>query len=125
MVSNDERMRVLRMVDEGKITADQGAQLISALGGDVGSQRPYVDAGAGDGSLRVVVTDLQSGRARVNVRVPARLMDLALHFGSRFVPQSSGVDLEELMDAVHAGATGKVVDVIDHDGGQRVEVFIE
>lgn len=124
MATNEERMRVLRMVDEGKITAEQGAELIAALGGGR-EAAPAGGVGGTAATLRVVVTDLQSGRTRVNLRLPARLMDLALRLGARFVPNENGVDLEEIVDAVHAGVTGKVVDITDHDSGQRVEVIIE
>jgi len=123
MVTSEERMRVLRMVEEGVVTAEEGARLIQAMTGTAADARP--EGHAADARwLRVLVTDVASGRERVNLRVPARLVDLALRFGARFTPED-GPDLEELMDAVHVGATGKVLDVVDDGQRQRVEVFLE
>jgi hypothetical protein len=123
-MGSEERLRVLKMLDEGKITADQAAQLIAALEGDRGAGPTGPRPGTGR-TVRVVVTDMETGRPRVNVRLPSGLMDLALRFGARFGSRYGSLDLEDLMDAVHAGASGKLVDVTDESGGQRVEVFVE
>ena len=31
MATNEERMKILRMIDEGKITAEEGARLLATL----------------------------------------------------------------------------------------------
>jgi hypothetical protein len=124
MVTSDERMRILRMVEEGKITAEQGAALIAAMGGGEPAGAPGAQAGVQGRTLRILVTDRDSGRERVNVRIPAKLLDMALRFGARFVPED-GPDLEEIADALHAGALGKVMEMTDEHSGQRMEIFIE
>jgi hypothetical protein len=73
----------------------------------------------------VHVTDLDSGKSSVNVNVPMRLVNVGLRLGARFVPDMEGLEVEELAEALKQGLTGKIIDVIDEDEGQRVEVFVE
>jgi hypothetical protein len=117
-------MRILRMVEEGKITSEQAAQLIAALGG-AAPAAPAQEAGLLTGrSVRITVTDTSSGRNRVNIRVPARLLDWALRLGLRFAPEK-GPALEDIADAIDAGEVGRVFEVVDASSGTRTEVFIE
>jgi hypothetical protein len=111
------------MIEEDKISAEEGARLITALGKQ--ERKRTVAATNESGWLRVHVTDLNSGKAAVNVNVPMRLVNVGLRLGARFVPDMEGLDVEELADALRQGVTGKIVDVIDEDAGQRVEVYVE
>jgi hypothetical protein len=36
-----------------------------------------------------------------------------------------GVDMSNVMDAVRAGVTGKIIDVTDDEDGEHVEIFVE
>jgi hypothetical protein len=45
--------------------------------------------------------------------------------GARFSPEVDGMDMTQLMEAIRAGETGQVVDIIDKNGGDHVEVFLE
>ena len=54
-----------------------------------------------------------------------RLVNVGLRLGARFVPEMEGLDVEELAEALRQGLTGKIIDVIDEDEGQRVEVYVE
>jgi hypothetical protein len=36
-----------------------------------------------------------------------------------------GLDVAQLMDYIHSGETGQVLDVFDEEDGEHVEVFIE
>ena len=61
MASVEERMRILKMIDEGKVSAEEGAKLLSAL---ANANRPPSGLGASSAKwLRVRVTDVASGRS--------------------------------------------------------------
>ncbi len=45
--------------------------------------------------------------------------------GARFSPQIDGLDRKQLLEFLQSGTTGKVIDVLDDDGGEHVEVYIE
>jgi len=126
MATNEERRKVLQMVEEGKLTPEDGARLLSALGA-VEEEAPRaagVDAPAGGMNgrhFRVRVSNAVTGQQKVSVNIPLGLVDLGL----RFVPQSEKFDAAAMREALRSGMTGRIVDVMDDEKGDRVEIFIE
>ena len=126
MASTEERMKILKMIQEGKITAEEGAKLLAALRESRGkSARPGGPRMEGKGWLRVRVTDMATGRTKVNVNLPLGLMDAGLRIGAQYAPELQGLDLNQLISEVRSGASGKIIDVIDEEDGEHVEIFIE
>lgn len=133
MVASDERLKVLTMVQEGKITAEEAVQLLEALEeshSDAKSKSPHTVASPGYSTkpgkwLQMRVTDTDTGKIRVNVRLPLGVVKAGLKMGMRFVPEAEGLDKEELIAAIDEGAVGKVFDLYDDKDGEHVEVFIE
>jgi hypothetical protein len=76
--------------------------------------------------LRVRVTDMKSGRAKVNVNLPMRLVDAGLNIAAQFTPEMQN---DQMMGAVKKALTedmtGKIVDIIDEEDGEHVEIFID
>ncbi|MEW6566678.1 MAG: hypothetical protein AB1449_00635 [Chloroflexota bacterium] len=123
MATSEERMKILKMVQEKKITAEEAVKLLNALGKAEQRQQP---AGEGESRwLRVRITDMNSGKQSVNVNLPLGLVNVGLKMGARFIPDMEGVQVEELAEALRQGLTGKIMDVIDEEEGQRVEVYVE
>ena len=133
MVLSEERLKILQMLQDGKITAEQAEGLLQALGEDSGkkefAQWDKDSAFGGDTRKKrwfhVRVTDIASGKTRVNVRMPLGIVNAGLKMGRRFAPEIENLDIGELMELIHDGAEGQVVDVYDHEDGEHVEVFIE
>ncbi len=126
MATQEERLRILRMVAEGKLLPEEAAQLLAALGeGSPAPQAATSEAGLSGRWLRVRVYDL-NGKAKVNVNLPLRLVDVGLNIAERFLPdaQFEGVSAA-LRDALAEGLSGKIADVVDEEDGERVEIFIE
>jgi hypothetical protein len=131
MTTSEERMRILQMIQEGKITAEEGAKLLEALGKNKRPPvppmppRPPYPPGRDARLLRVRITDLKTGKTKVNVNIPMGLVNVGIRLGARFMPTSADVDFDEIMTAIDEGASGKVVDVEDVESGEHVEVWIE
>jgi hypothetical protein len=120
---SEERARILQMISEGKITAQEGAKLLNALRG---SSAPSPEPAAGTARwFRVRVTDMATGRTKVNVNLPLSLVKAGLKMGARFAPDMEDLDWEELAIAIQEGAAGKIVEVEDEEDGERVEVYVE
>jgi len=127
MATSVERLKILKLVQEGKLTAEEGIELLDLLGAKTpaGKNNP-ADPQPGTAQwFRVVVTDITTGKTRVNVRLPISLVNAGMKMGARFSPQVEGLDRETLSAFIHQGITGKVVDVRDEQDGEHVEVFIE
>lgn len=124
MATNEERMKILKMIDEGKITAEEGAKLLAALS----EQRKTVkhktlsEASGGARWLRIRVTDLVTGKSKATVNLPLGLVDAGLNIASQYAP---GIEFDELIEAIKDGAEGKIIDVIDDEDGEHVEIYIE
>lgn len=130
MVQTEERLRVLKMLQEGKISASEAAQLLEALD-EIPSPTASKTASAvvipsRPGKwFRVRVTDTNNGKTRVNVRLPLNMVSAGVKMGMRFSPEVEGLDVNELMAFINSGETGQIVDVVDEEDGEHVEVFIE
>jgi hypothetical protein len=139
MVTAEERIKILQMLQEGRITPEAAAQLLQALGeGEPAAASqpnraalasadplPPLEPGRSPRWLRVRVTDTDTGRPRVNVRLPISLVNLGLKIGARYTPEIEGVDIGALIEAAQAGDSGAFVDVYDEEDGEHVEVFLE
>jgi hypothetical protein len=135
MATSEERIKILKMVQDGKITADQAAELLKALeegrsataGGAPGQAVLPGQAGAPHGGrwFRVRITDAKTGKTHVNVRLPLSVAAAGMKMGMRFSPEMEGMDIQQLADLIQSGETGQIVDVVDDDDGEHVEVFVE
>ncbi|KAF0112221.1 MAG: hypothetical protein FD147_282 [Chloroflexi bacterium] len=131
MATSEERLKVLKMVQEGKITPEMAAELLKALDASARKPAPEDSAagsypGRGGGRFfRVRVTDTDSGRTRVNVRLPLGMVNAGIRMGMRFSPEVEGLDAAKLAEALATGETGQIMDIYDDEDGEHVEVFIE
>jgi hypothetical protein len=124
MSLTEERMQILKMVEAGTITAEEGAKLLAAL--EEGAEKSEGAASGGKARwMRIRVTDLKTGRAKVNVNLPMGLVNFGMKMGARFAPEMENMDLNEIMQAIKDGAQGKVVEVEDDEDNERVQIYIE
>jgi len=121
MTTSEERIKILQMIQDGKISPEDGAKLLSALN-ESGQSKPRTSRISDARMIRIRVTDKFSGKRKVSVNLPLGLVDAGLNIASNFVP-NMGVD--EISAAIRDGLTGKIVDVIDEEDGEHVEIFIE
>lgn len=125
----EERMRILNMVAEGKVTPEEGARLIEALG-DAGEQ-PAAQEPKGDQRkprLFIVRVDDEKDNTKVRIALPLALADLALKFMPQDVRErlqmEHGVNITEVLHKVQEGLPeGKLVDVTSDTA--KVEIAIE
>lgn len=136
-----ERARVLQMVQDGKITVDEGIELLDALGETEVKENQTRYPGLVDRFLRVRVDNAKS---KVNVNIPLRLLTLTsklVNVGVTYIPDEarremekkgidvSKIDFEELISLIDKGLVdGKLVDIDTEDaehGRTKVEVYVE
>ncbi|MFN2137597.1 MAG: SHOCT-like domain-containing protein [Candidatus Promineifilaceae bacterium] len=126
MTSSEERMEILRMVEEGKITASEGAELLRALESVDRTRASEPLKGISKPRwFRVRVTDASTGRKKVDVNIPMGLVNVGIKMGAKFAPEIDGTQYETIMDAIRNGQQGKIIDVIDEEDGEHVEIFVE
>jgi hypothetical protein len=114
----NERLRILEMVKEGKISPEDGLRLLDEL-----EDRP-----SGDLSRTVRVHVRDPGGRKVQVALPARLATTI----AAMIPEKTrarliekGINIDELLKTVQqSSARGPIVDLRD-PGGTVVEVIVE
>jgi hypothetical protein len=123
MTTAEERMKILDMIRDKKITAEEGAQLLQAL--QEGTRRGEKDKGRDPRWLRVRVTDLRTNKAKVNVNVPMSLVNVGVKLGARFIPADGEMDVAGILENIRRGQIGKVFEFEDTNDGERVEIWVE
>ncbi len=120
LVVENERLQILKLVQEGKVTPDEATKLLQALEGKGGESA--VATGSGK-LLRIRVTE--GGGTKVNVNLPMSLVEAAVAIGVKFVPEEElrGIDINALLEAIRQGVTGKIVEVDSEEA--KVEIYVE
>ena len=118
---SEERMKILKMLEEGKITVEEATRLIEAIEAPTPAEGEH---GGKPGFLRVRVWE--DGQEKVKINVPlalARTVLRAIPGSARQQMNAQGVDIEQLLNEISTMKIGKLVEV--EDGSNRVEVVIE
>jgi hypothetical protein len=121
-------MKILKMIEDGKLSAEEGTKLLAALSekrGPTPSRAPGMPGPGGPRWLRIRVTDVNTGRSKASVQIPLALVDAGMKIGAHFAPEVEGVNMSNVMDAVRSGMTGKIIDVTDDEDGEHVEIYVE
>lgn len=126
----EERLQILNMIQEGIISAEEGAKLLAAM--SARQEQPVKEAPhremlrwqqptASRRWLRIRVTDKANERDRVNVTIPVRFLD----WGIRMIEMTTDVSLHAVRDVIQGGAEGKILEIDDKKSGERIEIFVE
>lgn len=115
----EERQKILEMVEKGSITAEEASQLLEAVCDREEHRRQRKPRW-----VRIRVTDTDEDRVRVNLTLPVGLVRAGLRAGGR-IAGVEGLDTAGLEDMLNRGEVGQILDVRDEADGERVEIFVE
>jgi hypothetical protein len=117
LMAADPLEQVLRLVAEGRLTADEAGPILAALddraGGTPGAEG---SARAQSGATSLLLEVREGGRQVVNLRLPIAVGRLALDR----VPGLSGDQVERVREALAGGMRGPILQVEDGDNGVRI-----
>lgn len=126
----DEKLRVLKMVEEGTITAEEAAELMEAMQAQLPAQETKRINNNYDKKLFRVLVDSTSGD-KVKIQFPVGAIKKILKATGKLpIPEKDlqGVDLSSMMDAVSecldAEMEGDFVNVEAADG-TTVRIFVD
>jgi hypothetical protein len=120
---NEEKMRILKLLEEKKISSAEAMELLEAMGkgqGGGGEKRGRL--------LRIRVYEGGSSEPKVNINVPLGWAKFMAPFiegkiKAKLADKGYDMDLGKLQEAIENQEPMKIVDV--QDGGDKVEIFIE
>ena len=123
MSISEERLRILKLIESGQVSAEEGSQLIEALAANQERDRPR--GAVQPRVLRVRVTDVSSRRQKINVTIPVSLVGIGLKLGAKLVRRMESANADQIMRAIEGGSLGRIFEMQDLDEGERVEIFVE
>src|SRR5579885_1899247 len=130
-MSTEERSRILRMVAEGKITAEEAADLLEAI--ELPRESPRAptppappNAMMPTSNRSLVIQVFEKDTSRVNVRIPLSLARAA----GKFIPRQAqeylndfDINLKDILESVgNPAIIGNLVEVRDDDTRVRIAV---
>lgn len=139
-MSKPSRMEILELLSNGKITAAEAANLLSDVEEPAAAEKappppvekahaapppPAAANGEEPSWFRVRVANLETGKNRVTVNIPIRMMKFGLKIGSRFSPEIENLDWNELTGMMKDMKSGMLVDVQDEDSNEHVQVYLD
>lgn len=114
---NEDKIQILKMIEKGTITAEEGVKLLDAISDVDGKPK----ASKSLKWVRVSVWE-PDGEKMVDVKLPSGLFKI---FGSKLVFEiDKDVDIEALLKAIREGVTGELLNITSADG-HRVIVTLE
>lgn len=126
----DEKLRILKMVEEGTITAEQAAELMSAMNVDVPAEQTSIIKSNYDKKMFRIIVDSVDGD-KVKIQFPVGAVKKILKVTGKLpIPESElqGVDLSGMMDAVSEcldeEIEGDFINVEAADG-TTVRIFVD
>ena len=121
---NEEKLRILKMLEEKKISSAEAMELLEALG----KAAPEGGAAGRGRTLRIRVYESGSPDPKVNVNVPLGWAKFMAPFiegkiKSKLADKGYDIDLGKIQEAIDNQEPMKIIDV--QDGGDKVEIVIE
>lgn len=113
---SEERLQILKMVESGKLSAEEAAKLLEA----VDSSPP----GARARTIKIRVTE--PNRKVNNISVSLGMADWLIRWFGNWLHVDIGgseLDVAKLREAIREGRPGKAMEV--EEDGRRVEVWLE
>ena len=128
---NEEILMILKMVEEGKISADKAKELIDALGVSSKDTEATVSKRYEDKFLKVAV--LSNEGDKVNIQLPIKIVKEVLKFSgklpiSKYIEGMDGIDIDALMNTLVScldnEVIGEIVNICSNEG-DIVKIFID
>jgi hypothetical protein len=118
----EDILRIMKMVEEGKIDTDKASELIEAIKTSEGNERT-VPANYNEKMLKVRVS---GGEDKVVVNLPIKVIK-SIGGAIKSIPamkQYADIDIQAILEAISNGLEGEIVNVTSANG-ETVTICIE
>ena len=130
---SSERKKILEMLEEGKITSKEAADLLEAID-DTSENYKYNEVSTLSKSyskkyLKIRVVE-GSAQSKVKLNIPIKLVKLGLSFASKLNSSIEGVqisnkEIDIILDAIENEIEGEIISIDADDGKTQVKIYIE
>lgn len=133
---------ILELLASGKITAADAADMLATIGQDqpetavasepevakvmeIEVEEEVVVSEKTPTWLHVRVNNLETGKNRVTVNIPIRMLNWGLRLGRRFTSELDDLDWDEINNMMVDMKSGMLVEVQDQDSKEHVQVYLD
>lgn len=150
-----QQQEILELLAEGKVTAAEAAEMLSAVGNkptpepvmptppapptppvvteleeihllkESEKAEETATAGKRPSWMHIRVKDMETGKNKVSVNIPMGVVRFGLNIGRRFSPELAEMDLDELNSAIGEAEAGIIVQVQDEEDGEEVLIYVD
>jgi len=113
VMSSEATLRILRMVSESKITAEEAEKLLEAIEG----ARPQAR------EITILVFEKEKEKPNVRINLPLSLARFAMNFVPASVLAKQEIPADTILKALDEAQPGKVFEVKDEEG-KKVEIYL-
>lgn len=131
MSIQEEKLAVLKMIEDGKITAQEGLELMEALKHST-SAPSFTKESTTPSSMKMLRIRVREGqdKTKVNVNIPLPLVKVGLDIAKNVKIGEhqdllSKIDMDEIVALIENGAQGKLIEIEDVESDTMVEVFVD
>ena len=128
---SSERKKVLEMLQEGKITSKEAADLLEAIDdtSDNYNEVSNLSKSYSKKYLKIRVIE-GSDQSKVKLNIPIKLVKLGLSFASKLNSSIEGVqisnkEIDIILDAIENEIEGEIISIDADDGKTKVKIYIE
>jgi polyhydroxyalkanoate synthesis regulator phasin len=140
-MSTSHKKEILELLESGKINAAEAARMLNDLPTEktpteeetvtidkitVPDKIQGPDSSAKSPSMfRVRVRNMETGKNKVSVNIPVRMLRLGLRLGSRFSPELEGLEFNDITEMMSDMEGGMLVEVEDEENQEHVQIYFE
>ncbi len=128
---SSERKKILEMLEEGKITSKEAADLLEAVD-DHGSKMNEVSSLSKSYSKKYLKIRVFEGsdQSKVKLNIPIKLVKLGISFASKLNSSIEGVqisnkEIDVILEAIENEIEGEIISIDADDGKTQVKIYIE
>lgn len=129
--NNEERIQILKMVGEGKLTPEEAdilldeLEAVSATEKKSGSLPALPEQNRQAKWLRIRVVEAGGTKPVVNMRVPFSVARMGLKIAGRYTPELEGIDLDEIGRLFASGEDVPLIEVNNERKNETVQISVE
>ena len=122
---NEDELKILKMIESGTITADEGMKLLDAIGST--EKRKQTTTKKTLKHVRLVIVD-ENKSNNVDIILPLGIFKAGVKIGGKFSPElqtmMEEINYEEILKNIDAGATGEITTITTNDG-HIIKIYLE
>ncbi|HNX46377.1 MAG TPA: hypothetical protein PKK90_06655 [Anaerolineaceae bacterium] len=127
MSTNNERIRILTLVQNGQMELQEATKLLYEMESNNPTLEPNYAAGEQKSNrvLRILKKDMHTGKINMDLSIPVNLLEAGRRIGARYSPELVGLTKDEIRELALSPVGYILTDYYDEDEGQYTRISVE